>query len=145
MLQLGKKCFPSIRECARLPRPFFLQVAWRPLQFGLFCTLWLVFASFLSMVPFPSSCSVTLLLVILSGLLLWGWFLFRFFRFSLVSFIVFGSPVAWIYAYSAVFSVFNRSFNRIGMRSFSANLIKLSKVIKLLHSEIAVHCWRENI
>ena len=62
------------------------------------------------MVPFPSSCSVTLLLVILSGLLLWGWFLFRFFRFSLVSFIVFGSPVAWICAYSAVFSVFNRSF-----------------------------------
>ena len=30
-----------------------------------FCTLWFVFASFLSLVLFPSSCSVTLLLVIL--------------------------------------------------------------------------------
>ena len=108
-----------------LPLPFFLWVAWRPLQFGLFCTLWLVFASFLSMVPFPSSCSVTLLLVILSGLLLWGWFLFRFFRFSLNSFIVFGSPVAWICAYSAVFSVFNRSFNRIGVRNVFTYLLVL--------------------
>ena len=33
MLQLGKNCFPSIREYAHIPRPFLLWVAWRPLQF----------------------------------------------------------------------------------------------------------------
>ena len=53
------------------------------------------------------------------------------------SFIVFGSPVAWICAYNAVFSVFNRSFDRIDVRNvFTFILLYKSSSMKYKRNAI---------